>query len=344
MLYLISEYINANPQKKKERFLELLRFEKTSKYLHEMTIDEVNAETSKWSPVSRETAVKNKLKISQYIEWLTEQDRNIKIAFNIKDVVLPLKETITAEIYSTKDIRLYYEILELSINRMATRNGTSFSSAYLLTAKAAGILAFYGLSDEQILDLDLSDVTSNGVAGYDLPLTQCDIDTLLEYKRLTKFDNHKTLKGTKYIRTVTPNAKPNVSYLNLAFKYIEVEDNYKYLTTALRTQQLNLFGKFNRVYQEEKSRGEDIASTRQIPQWFADIFKVSKNWLTKMKKEYLEYRSKRDALESSITGELLVNRIKQAKNEKIRNKIFALQTEIAEKVKEVDELKSQLQH
>lgn len=338
MLYLISEYINANPQKKKESFLELLRFEKASKYLHEMTIDEVNAETSKWSPVSKETAVKTKLKISQYVKWIAEQDRNIEIAFNVKDIVLPLKETITAEIYSTKDIRHYYEILELSINRMATRNGTSFSPAYLLTAKAAGILAFYGLSDEQILALDLSDVTSDGVAGYDLPLTQRDIDTLLEYKRLTKFDNHKTLKGTKYIRTVTPNMQPTVSYLNLAFKYIEVEDDYKYLTTALRTPQLNLFGKFNKVYQEEKSRGEDIASTRQIPQWFADIFKVSKNWLTKMKKEYLDYRSKRDALEFSIAGE------KQAKNEEISSRIVTLQAEIAEKIKEVDELRSQLQH
>lgn len=336
MLYLISNYINENPRKKEKNFWELLRFEKTSKYLHEMTIDEVNEETSKWSPVSKDTAVKTKFKISQYLKWLESKCDNITIAFDVKDVVLPIKETVSAEIYSTKDIRHYYELLELSLNRMATKNGTSLSTNYLLMVKAAGILAFYGLSDEQILALDLSDVTESGVAGYDLPLTQCDIDALLEYKNLERFDNHKILKGSKYIRTVTPNTQPDVSFLNSPFKYMEVEGGYKYLTTALRTQQLNLVGKFDRVYREEKSRSEDIAKTRSIPQWFADIFNVSKNWLTKMKKEYLEYRNKRDALEHSIAAE------KQAKKTAIANQISMLQTEIEAKMKEVDELKLQL--
>lgn len=332
MLYLISNYIDSNPHRKEKSILELLRFEKTDKFLHEMTIKEVNAETANWTPVSRETAVKTKSKISQYLKWLSDQ--NVSVAFNAKDIVLPLKETVSAEIYSTKDIYHYYELLEMSINRMVTRDGTSFSGRYLLMTKAAGILAFYGLSDDQILSLDLSDISNEGVAGYNLPLTQRDIDTLLAYKRLERYDNNKTLKGTKYIRTVTPDVLPNTLFLNATFKFIKVEDEYKYLLTALKTSQLNLFGKFDRVYREEKSRGEDIASTRQIPQWFADIFNVSKNWLTKMKKEYLEYRKKRDALEVSVN---------KKENEAIVQRIAELQSEIEEKTLKIEELKAQLQ-
>lgn len=331
MLYLISDYINGEPPKKEKNLLELLRFEKTDKFLHEMTIEEVNAETANWSPVNKETAVKVKSKISQYLKWLS--DRNVDIAFNAKDIVLPLKETVSVEIYSTKDIYHYYELLELSINRMATRNGTSFSGNYLLMAKAAGMLAFYGLSDEQILALDLSDISKDGVADYNLPLTQRDIDTLLAYKHLERYDNNKTLKGTKYIRTVTPDVLPNAAFLNTAFKFIKVEDEYKYLLTVLRTSQLNLFGKFDKVYREEKMRGEDIASTRQIPQWFADIFNVSKNWLTKMKKEYLEYCDKRNALEVSVN---------KKENEAIMQKIVLLQSEIEAKTEEINKLKAQL--
>lgn len=326
MLYLISDYAAENPRRK---IAELLRFEEESKCLHEMTADEVNAVTSKWTAVNLQTAVGYKLKISQYIDWLKK--KGVDSSFDPKDVVIPIKKEPQAEIYSTKDIRRYYEILEIA----ALKSGMASTLTFKMT-KAAGILAFYGLSDQQILDIRLLDVTENGVAGYDLPLTKADIDCLLDYKNLQVFENRKPLFGSRYIRTANPDIPATVEYLNRPLLTLEIDPKYDYIIDALRTSKLNLYGKFDRAYHEEKKHTIKILTTRQAPQqWFADIFKLGQNQLIKRKKEYVAYRDLRDSLETNI--------LTQEEREYVINRINTLNSNIADMQKEVERLRKQLQ-
>lgn len=329
MLYLIEKYIAQFPYR---QIPELLRFKDCGANLHEMTLDEVNEVVSNWSPVLPETAENTKRKIAQYLEWVAEQGQTL--AFDISKVKFPVKEN-TSEyvIYSTKDIQKYYNILYSAIERKAVANGTSGSTQIFRMTHAAGILAFYGLTDKQILNLDLSDVQADGVRGYDLPLTQEDISILLDYKNMHKHDNNNTLKGEKYIRNRSVTGQTTDSYfLNRPLSKIDVEEKYIYLRSLLKTSQLNLFGKFDRAYAEEKKHGEKIVMRGKTPQWFSDIFQASENWLTKRKKEFISYRDFRDEN----------NRSTDNTNDKIMKQLNAINSQIAKLNQEAEELRKQL--
>lgn len=332
LLYLISDYFNDYPHRK-EQNLELLRFEKANKYLHEMTIAEINAETSKWSPVSKETALKTKQKIAAYLEWLTKKCNDITIQFKVKDIVIPLKKEVTIAIYSTKDIQKYYDILATTIERKAALDGTNASTNIFKMCHAAGILAFYGLTDEQILALDLSDVQPDGVKGYNLPLTEEDINILMAYKYMQSYDNYRKLKGTKYIRPATSDGTTIDAYfLNRPLSRIELEEKYIYIKTLLKTSQLNLFGKFDTVYHKEIEYGETIPDTGKIPDWFKHIFMVSPNWLTKIRKQYVEYRDARNANKE----------VKERSNKAVMDQLDNIYSKIEELNKEAEKLRKQL--
>lgn len=323
MLYLIDEYIEQYPYRK---ILELLRFKDCSKNLHEMTLDEVNTVVATWNAVIPSTAENTKRKIAQYLEWLGTQ--GVSIAFDIRKVKFPLKKSNADHaIYSTRDIQKYYDILYASIERNATKNGTNGSVSSLLRCHAAGILAFYGLSDEEILHLDLSDVQSYGVIGYDLPLTNDDIEILMRYKNLDRYDNNRNLKGTKYIRNANNDGVLENSSLNRPLIIACAEEEHSYVKTLLNTSQLNLFGKFDRAYNEEKKRGEKITMGGKTPQWFDDIFHLKVNWLTKRKKEYIAYRDTRD---KKFSKDIVVERIAEINNS------------IAKLKQEAEELQKQL--
>lgn len=316
MLYLIDKYIEEYPYRK---ILELLRFKDCSKNLHEMTLDEVNEIVAKWKPVIRSTAENTKRKIAQYFDWLATQQVNI--SFDISKVKFPIKEKSTDHvIYSTKDIQKYFDILYAAIERRAAQNGTSGSTSCFLRCHAAGILAFYGLSDEEILQLDLSDVQPDGVIGYDLPLTKEDLEVLMSYKSLQKYDNNKNFQSTKYIR--------GSSDINRTLIIADIEEKYSYLKSLLKTSQLNVFGKFNRAYYEEKKHGKKLSMGDKTPEWFDDIFHLKTNWLIKRKKEYIAYRDDRD---EKFSKDLVVKRIAE------------LNDKIAEYKQEVEELQKLLQ-
>lgn len=287
MLYLIDEYIAKFPNR---QHTELLRFKTCDKYLHEMTLSEVNEIVSRWNPTILRTIRKTKQKIGQYLDWLCNE-KGQTIHFNIMAVEFPTKDDVPNDIFSTKDIQMYYDILYMAVERMATLNGTNALTKAFRMTHAAGILAFYGLSDEQILALDLSDVQPDGVAGYYLPLTSEDIKVLMDYKNMK-------INGTKFIRSDTFSGKTTDAYfLNRPLSKALVEEKYAYVKTLLKTSQLNLFGKFNDAYLMEKDCAERIPDIGKIPDWFKNIFKVSPNWLTKIRKQYIEYRKNRDAYE-----------------------------------------------
>ena len=323
MLYKIDEYIAEFPNRP---VLELLRFKDCIKPLHEMTSDEVNSIVASWKPVSPSTALYTARKINLYLDWLNEGAQ-----FDAREIKFPIKNDEKKYIFSSDDISKYYNILAEAVERKAVLNGTTAAIEIFNMTHAAGILAFYGLSDKEILDLDYSDVQEDGVNGYDLPLTKDDINILMRYKRMTKYEtNNNVLRGDKYIRNRLQSDKPTDSYfLNRPLSQVEVEEKYAYLKPLLKTATLNLYGKYNRAYLEEKKRGEIIAARGIIPKWFKDIFNVGANWLTKRRKEYIEYRSARDAN-------------KENANDAIINKINAINAQIEKLNQEAEELRKQL--
>lgn len=328
MLYLIDDYIAEFPYR---QIHELLRFNDCRKYLHEMTLDEVNKIVSEWNPVSSKTTEVNKRKIAQYLEWLA--NKGIEIAFDISKIQLPTKKNSSEFIFSSDDIHRCYNILYAAIERKNTLDGTGSSTQIFKMTHAAGILAYYGLSDEQILDLDLSDVQQDGVKGYDLPLTQEDINVLLDYKNMQIYDNNNVLKGVKYIRTRASDGKSTDSYfLNRPISKAVVEEKYAYVKTLLKTSQLNLFGKFDRAYCYEKKSGDKIDLNGRNPEWFKDIFRVSPNWLKKMREQFIEYRNARD--ENEIA--------KKSANSDIIAKLNDISAQILKLNKEAEELRKQL--
>lgn len=321
MLYLIDKYIEQYPYR---QIPELLRFEECSENLHEMTLAEVNAEVATWKAVLPVTAENTKRKIAQYLEWLSAQGE--VVCFDVSKIEIPTKEkTDEYVIYSTNDIHRYYDVFFMAIEQYATAHGTNVNNQIFQMTHAAGVLAFYGLTDKQILDLELSDIQADGVRGYDLPLTKEDIDVLLRYKNLTVYTNGTTLKGTKYIRNNKIEATIDTYFLNRPLSKANVDEKYSYLKALLKTSQLNLFGKFNRAYNEEKRRNEELVVRGKTPQWFIDIIQASENWVGKRKKEYIAYRYNRDH-----------------KNEAVTAKLEAIEAEIAKLNQEAEELRKQM--
>lgn len=340
MLYLIDDYIKEcleiTPDKK---FFELLRFKDAEKYLHEMTLKEVNKEVSAWAAVNEKTAANTKRKFGQYLKWLAK--KGVSVNFSASDIALPIKEIDEKIIYSTADIHRYYNQLEAALKNKNERKSedTNLFSYYM--THAAGILAFHGLSDKEILNLDLSDVQPDGILGYDLPLTKEDIDVLLRYKYMTKCINGKNLQGTKYIRAASTKVEPDAQYMSRPLIVLDVDEEYEFLKVILKNSYLNLYGKFDRAYRFEKTSEEKLLERGKIPQWFSDIFKVSQNWLTKRKKEYIAYREKRDRL-CPVDSTLMTTQEKNLKKETIKGKIVAIKEYINQLNKEVEELQNQL--
>lgn len=329
MLYLIDEYIAEFSHRQND---ELLKFKNCDKNLHEMTLNEVNEIVSKWKPVSAKTALRTKWKIAQYLTWLKEKNRQA-VKFDIMEVDLPTKDAPSNYIFSTKDIQQYYDILNLAIERKAAMDGTNASNQIFKMTHAAGVLAFYGLTDKQILDLDLSDIQPEGVRGYDLPLTQEDINVLMAYKNTWSYDGFHQLKGTKFIRTRVADGSTIDSYfLNRPLSKVAVEEKYSYIKALLKTSQLNLFGKFDEAYHKESEYCEAIPDAGKMPDWFKNIFKVSPNWLTKIRKQYIEYRDARDADEEA----------RELSNRVVANQLNDINYKIAELNKEAERLRKQL--
>ena len=332
MLYLIDEYMKEYPHK---QFPDLLKFADTERNLHEMTSEEANSVTAKWEAVEPSVALSIKRRIAQYLDWLSE--KGVEVNLEAKNIKIHTIEKDTVGIYSTRDIQKYFDMLEKAVEKSEAKTGKNIPLNFLKMSRAIGILSFYGLSEEDILELRRDDVTSEGVKGYDLPLTNEDVDRLLEYKNLTTFDNGQDLKGTGYVRMSRSYIVP-VKYLNRYLHDLKIDKEYEFLKDVLKTNNLKRFGKFNMAYHEEKVCGDKIVVNAKTPKWFDDIFKVSVNWLTKMKKEYIVYRDRRDLVCPETTQ---VNRIHQQSKEKIIQKLNTINDKIYDLNQEVEELKAQ---
>ena len=302
MLYKFDEYVEQFP---KRNVSTLKKFESEAKNLHEMTIEEINAVIATWGAVTQATATNQKSIISLYFDWLAEND--IPVMANIDDIIIPIK---TAEflIYSSATLHEYWNKFFESCERQATKSGNFFSRDKYLTDYVTDILSFYGLTAEQILALDLSDVQPDGVSGYDLPLTQEDIDILIEYKGLNEFANNKKVSGYKYIRAA---GVVNVDALDRSINHGACESEDKYLKRLLTFKNAYKLGRYAEIYAEEKRTGKLVdLSNRAVPaDWFLKKIELivgnelKTNRITAYKKDYETYRSERMEYEAKNSAE-----------------------------------------
>lgn len=298
MIYKFDVYMAEHPTK---YFSTLKKFINEPKNLHEMETAEINEIIASWGSVASGSATNYKSEIKLYLNWLAENGVDVKA--NPQDIVVPVK---AAEyfIYSSENLHEYWEKYLASCEREATKTGEYHSRARYLTSYAAHILSFYGLTVEQIIALNIDDVQADGVVGYDLPLTQKDIEVLLEYKHLSEFANNKKMKGEKYIRSTTGVVKKET--LDYSVTRGACGEDIKYLKRILTCYNLYKLGRFAEIYMTEKRDGELVdLSYRAIPaDWFIEQIgliignEVSSQSLTLYKKCYKTYRAERMAYEA----------------------------------------------
>ena len=302
MLYNFNEYMEQFP---KRNVSTLKKFAGEAKNLHEMSTKEINAIIATWGAVTPATAANQKSVISLYFNWLTEN--GVAVAAGINSIVIPVK---SAEflIYSSENLHEYWEKFFASCERQATLTGDFFSRDKYLTSYVAGILSFYGLTSAQILALDLSDVQRDGIIGYDLPLTQTDIDVLIEYKGLNELANNKKVSGHKYIRAA---GVVNEDTLDRGINHGACESKDKYLKRLLTFKNAYKLGRYAEIYAEEKRTGKLVdLSNRAIPaDWFLKKIELivgselKGNRITAYKKDYEAYRSERMEYEAKNNTE-----------------------------------------
>lgn len=292
MLLFFDEYITEYPRR---QVGVLKKFESAPKNLHEMTSTEVNEITKNWTPVIVTTANKHRRFLNQYLEWL-ENKKNIEVVLDARNVEFPTEDQFAHYIFTTDDLHDYYKQLDQAAEKAAIAAHTIRPEKSVLMTHVIDILMFYGMTDDQILALDLSDVQRDGIAGYNLPLTEKDIDILMEYRNLTVFANNVPLLGTKYIRTTHSEEiiSPDPRFFGRSLDRIVVESECSWLKSILKPNQVSLMGKFNRVYEYEKEHNVTIQPNEATPVWFRQIMEISGDWITVRKKDYLMYREARN--------------------------------------------------
>jgi len=303
MVYEFDKYVEAFPTRNVST---LKKFVSEAKNLHEMSTEEINAIIATWGAVTPATAMNQKSGISLYFDWLTEN--GVAITADINSIIILVK-SVEFLIYSSEKLHEYWGKFFASCERQAAITGDFFSRDKYLTSYVAGILSFYGLTAEQILALDLSDVQRDGIIGYDLPLTQTDIDVLIEYKGLSELANNKKVSGHKYIRAA---GIVNEDTLDRGINHGAVESKDKYLKRLLTFKNAYKLGRYAEIYAEEKRTGKLVdLSTRAIPaDWFLKKIELivggelKVNRITAYKKDYEAYRSERMEYEAKNNAPL----------------------------------------
>ena len=304
MVYNFDKYVEQFP---KRNVSIIKKFESEAKNLHEMSTDEINSIISTWGAVIPATATNQKSIISLYFDWLKKE--GIPVKADIDGIVISVKST-EFLIYSSEILHEYWDKFFKSCEREAAKSGKSFGRDKYLASYVSGILSFYGLTSEQILALDLSDVQPDGIIGYNIPLTQNDLDVLIEYKNLKEFSNNKKVNGYKYIRAA---GVVNEDTLDRGINHGACESKDKYLKRLLTFRNAYKLGRYAEIYAEEKRTGILVdLSNRAIPaDWFLEKIKLivggelKGNRITAYKKDYEAYRSERMAYEAKHGSQLV---------------------------------------
>lgn len=331
MLYMIDEYIKEYPKRPLQA---LEKFRNSPLNLHEMSLSELNEAVSKWKPLSTRTAYNQRKDILNYFKWLLS--KGIKVDLSIVDKIeIPISE-VKYLIFSTQDIIHYYNLLFSVLTNQAIKSGSQFSANSYLMSYAAGILGFHGLTDEQIIELDLTDITTEGVKGYNLPLTKEDINILMSYKDVTTLANHMPLIGSKYIRSSRGIDNIDGAFLSRPLWRLKLPEEYSYLKNLLRVQNLYQLGVYNRIYELEKSTGETVTLGGITPLWFKKIIGKAEMAITINKKRYIQYKHDREEAQSDIPKEVIIS--EHTSKQEIQKKYDELLQRRRELDKEIQEL------
>lgn len=346
MLYMIEEYYKQHPERESIVRPLLDRFVDSEKYLHEMSLEELNAEVATWDALKKSTFKIRRGGLYLYFDWLKEQGVNIDPEIARK-IVFPEKE-MKFLIYSTDDIHNAWDDFILDIEKTAEKNHKPPCVEPLLITHVAGILGFYGMTKQQILSLQLSDVQPDGIIGYDLPLTERDMDVLLEYKKFDTLANRMKLKGTGYIRSPRTE-NPNERTIDAPLGKVECSEEMKPYMSVLTHKNLYKFGVLNKIFEYEKTHRPPVESGGMIPQWFKamvnqynDGEKVSDNTMTKRKQEYIGYRTERIAYQTVLSNRVKSVGVKPINN--IINKIDTIINSISDEniIEQLNEIKQQV--
>lgn len=345
MLYLIDMYLTEFPDRPSGI---LDKFRDCPKNLHEMTLDEINKIASTWSPTTAGTAAVYRDRIRYYFEWL--QIRGINANPDIaRQIIVPIKGE-KFLIYSTEDLARYFDVIYNNISRNNIHSGTSIGKEQMFVCHAADILAFYGMTIEQILALNLWDVTPDGVVGYDLPLTKADIEVLMRYKNLKSVGRNTPLLGTKYIRS-TKTENPEAKFLITSLSRLELSEENEYLHKLLTPTNIYVLGFYNRAYEKELQLGKYMNVDERMPQWFAKVFEdlhANKATLTAHKKRYAKYREERDLnVPIKVTVTKIPEVVEQPKANNNDIKALTARLDVATKtlealVAEIEDIKAKL--
>ena len=340
MLYMVKEYKKEYPDRP---MAVLEKFGDCSKYLHEMSLDEINKEVSTWDALSESSVGLYRQFIMYYFKWLKTKGIDIDPLI-AKDIQIPVAQN-EYLIFSTDDLDYYYNELFKFLEKQVTINGTFYNKERYYLPHAAGILAFYGLSDEEIANLDLSDVQMDGVRGYDLPLTENDLEILNSYKQVVSLSRNMPLLGTKYIRSTAGNSSIDNNFMSRPIRRIQFDEENEYLKQLLSINNLRRLGKFARVYDAEKESGRYIQMRSKNPEWFNEIIGAKATLsLTKAKREYIEYRAERNNTQKieKISEKTVIPTTEQIITDNKQEKINAIKLKFADIARQMTELRAMI--
>lgn len=298
MVYLLDEYYKQHPERENLIRPVFDKFANAEKYIHEMSLDELNTIVADWKSLKTSTIEVRRSALALYLHWLKEQ--GIETNPDIVKGIAFSEKVYKCLVYSTDDIhKLWNEFLK-DIDITAEKKHKVASTEPLLVCYVSGILGFYGMTKQQIMSLQLSDVQTNGINGYDLPLTQKDKEVLLRYKDFDTLANGQPLKGTGYIRS-SRTEFPNESILNKALGKVECSDDMKYLMSFLTHSNLYKLGLMDRIFNYEKTHRPAVDNGFAIPDWFKQMINESMGkettlrTISQYKQEYISYRTERNA-------------------------------------------------
>ena len=294
MVYRLDDYLKFRPRNQITIFN---KFQNAPKNLHEMSLAELDNFAKNWDKNNISSIEIQKRVLIDYLVWLEEEGEKVNIEA-VKAMTMPVSDE--CWFFSIKDVHSAWDNIFREIEREAIKNGTTANRIGRLVTYTAGILAYYGLTLQQILALTLSDVQPEGIAGYNLPLTKQDIDVLLEYKSISRLENNKRIVGYKYIRTCRVGEEPDELFLSRPLTKQKVSPELKSLKKALTPTNLFVQGLYGRIYSIDKSKGFPVQK-KLSPDWFLAELKnlvESDSGVAKHKKWYLSYRDARMAAES----------------------------------------------
>ena len=102
-------------------------------------------------------------------------------------------------IYNITDFFDKWDMLMKDVADRRNKAGKTFYEDFYNCHKAVALLLFHGLTIEQILKVRLDDLTPDGVKGYDLQLTDREINFLMDYRKQEGFHKDHFSGDTVYI-------------------------------------------------------------------------------------------------------------------------------------------------